>query len=552
MSTRQIFRKYLFGTAAVSAVAGLTCAAEENSRPNVLFVICDDLNDGVDGMGGHPQARTPNLERFMKSSVRFDNAHCNAPLCGPSRASLLSGLFPQTIGYYGWAQNPAGGGDRTNPKATFERPVLKDCTTFVQNFAQNGYTVFGTGKITHEYHRDAWLFDNADGKRNWGFSPVTGGPGPSDGSKQPNGMLRSAKTTNYMPKELAQIGTCFGPLSDVPDIPPDPKTGAPGYKGWIDWGAPFRYVSEDDRDLMTDEKSANYAVNVLRQKHDKPFLLAVGFCRPHEPLIAPKKYFDLFKDVEIELPPYKADDLADCVKALYKNSPAVKYFKAVNAAGPETWKGWIRAYLACTAFVDDQFGKILQALEASPYADNTIIIFTSDNGMHLGEKNMLSKMTLWSESTRVPFLVRIPGMKTGGKICSTPVSLVDIYPTLVDFCGLPVPKQGLDGFSIRPLLEDPVKGIWGGPDCALSAWMGPATTEQRTTPYIQAHAKGQNFAIISDRYRYIRAYTGEEELYDHQSDPNEWINRVANPEYKTILKEMQNRLDKQFSENRKQ
>jgi len=143
-------------------------------------------------------------------------------------------------------------------------------------------------------------------------------------------------------------------------------------------------------------------------------------------------------------------------------------------------------------------------------------------------------------------------MKTGGKICSTPVSLVDIYPTLVDFCGLPVPKQGLDGFSIRPLLEDPVKGIWGGPDCALSAWMGPATTEQRTTPYIQAHAKGQNFAIISDRYRYIRAYTGEEELYDHQSDPNEWINRVANPEYKTILKEMQNRLDKQFSENRKQ
>jgi iduronate 2-sulfatase len=232
MKKKKNLKKYLlFGAAAVGATAGLTCAAEENSRPNVLFVICDDLNDTVQGMGGHPQAITPNLERFMKSAVRFDSAHTNVPLCGPSRASLLSGLYPHSSGYYGWAQNPASGGDRKNPKMTFERPVLKDCLTLVQNFAQNGYTVFGTGKITHEYHRDAWLFDNANGTRHWGFSPVTQGPGLSTGERMPNGLLKGARTTNFMPKPLERVGTYYGPLSDVPEIPPNPKTGAPGYQG---------------------------------------------------------------------------------------------------------------------------------------------------------------------------------------------------------------------------------------------------------------------------------------------------------------------------------
>ncbi len=509
--------------------------------PNVLFVICDDLNDSIEGMGGHPQARTPNIDRFMQSAVRFDSAHANVPICGPSRASLWSGLYPHTSGYYGWAQNPAGGGDRNNPKMTFERPVLKDCTTLIQNFAQNGYTVFGTGKITHEYHRDAGLFDNVDGKCNWAFSPVTQGPGPSTGETMANGLLKSARTTNFMPKELARIGAYYGPLSDVPEIPADPKTGAPGYRGWMDWGAPFRYVNEDDRDLMADEKSANYAIDVLKQKHDKPFFLAVGFCRPHTPLVAPKKYFDLFKDVEIQLPPYKENDLDDCIEILWKNSVPKKYFDAVHSAGIETWKEWIRAYLACTAFVDDQFGRIFQTLENSPYADNTIVIFTSDHGMHLGEKDMLAKMTLWAESTRIPLLVRVPGMKSGGLVCPVPVSLIDLYPTLSELCGLPQPPQGLDGFSLRPLVDDP-GGSWAGPDAALAAWMGAPTAEQREHPYSPAAASNQHFALVSDQWRYIRASNGEEELYDLSADPHEWTNLAANPEKKAILARMRGQL----------
>jgi arylsulfatase A-like enzyme len=295
------------------------------------------------------------------------------------------------------------------------------------------------------------------------------------------------------------------------------------------------------------EWAANYAVEVLKQKHDKPFFLAVGFCRPHTPLIAPKKYFDLFADVEIELPPYLENDLKDCVEVLWKNSVPAKYFEAVSASGLETWKGWILAYLACTAFVDDQFGKIMTALNESPYADNTIIIFTSDNGMHLGEKDMLSKMTLWAESTRVPLIVRVPGMKSAGQACDHPVSLIDLYPTLVDYCGLPQPIQGLDGISLRPLIENPVDGQWSGPEAALVAWMGPPTNEQREQPYVKAEASGQSFALVTDRYRYIRAYNGEEEVYDHSKDPNEWHNQALNPEYREILGEMRKRMERMLS-----
>ena len=540
---------------AMGLSAGVSQTADKNTHPNVLFVVFDDLNDLSDvavSAGGHPQHKTPNLDRFIKSAVRFNNAHCAVPVCGPSRAAFLSGLSPVTTGYYGWGQSPRGGGDIDDPKATFERPVLKDSTCLPQQFAQHGYTVFGTGKISHDAHRDAWMFDNADGRRNWGFAPVSQGPNASDGNKGSNGRLRGTPTTNFMPRELESIHTFYGPLSNVPDIPADPKKGTPGYKGWVDFGLPFRYVNEEDRDLMTDEKSAIYAVDVLKQKHEKPFFLAVGFCKPHEPLVAPKKYFDLFKDVEIELPPHKEHDLDDCIKALWENSVPHKDFLAVRAAGIPTWKEWIRAYLACAAYADDQFGRIMSALEASPYADNTIIIVIGDNGMHLGQKDMLSKMTLWKESTRVPLIMRLPKMTTGGRVCNQPVSLIDLYPTLDQACGLPSPKQTLDGFSLLPLIEDPSKGHWAGPDAALIGWMGKASGEQRKSPYMKADAQNQNFAIVTNHCRYIRAYTAEEELYDHTTDPNEWTNLAAKPEFQTLLGEMRSRLEKQLAEHNRQ
>lgn len=526
------------------------CAADTPvGKPNVLFVIADDLN--LRGAFG-AQAHTPNIDRLRKEGVDFSNAHCAVPLCGPSRACMLTGLYAHTTGWYGHGQNPSG---MKGWKEWSARPVIRDCTVLPQYFSKNGYEVFGTGKIGHGTHQDDWMFTNADGKIHWGFKPVSQGPWPSDGIDQAmlkrNGQewLHAVHAPEYMPEPMQKVERWFAPLSHVPNIPPDPKTGVTGYKGWTDWGKPFRYVSEDDRDLMTDEKSARYAVDVIRQPHDRPFMLMVGFCKPHEPLVAPQKYFDLFKDVKIDLPPWRADDLDDCAKPLRVGSQGTRVFKAVQASGEGVWQEYIRAYLACAAFMDDQLGQVLAALAASPYANDTIIVFMGDNGYHLGEKSTIDKMTVWNESTRVPLIIHVPGMKTGGETCSHPVSLVDLYPTLIDLCGLPENPHGksaipLDGHSLRPFLKDPAKGTWNGPDVALTEWMGRPTAEQQADCMVQASKKDQHFTICSSRYRYVLANDGSEELYDHESDPNEWTNRAADPSFQEIKAVLHAKLGK--------
>lgn len=534
----------------------LLAAGPSAKKPNVLFIIADDLN--LRGVFG-PQARTPNIDRLRKESVDFSNANCAVPLCGPSRACLLTGLNASTTGWYGWGQNPSamkGWGEWS------ERPVIRDCTVLPRHFAKNGYEVFGTGKVGHGRDKDDWMFTNADGVVHWGVKPVSQGPWPSDGIDQAmlkrNGQewLRSAHVPEYMPKPMQEVGRWFAPLSHVPDIPPDPQEGTSGYKGWVDWGKPFRYVNDGDRDLMTDEKSAGYAVEVLGQKHDRPFMMMVGFCKPHEPLVAPQKYFDLFRDVKIELPSYRADDLDDCAKPLRAGSQGMQVFRAVRASGEGFWQEYIRAYLACTAFMDDQVGRVLDALAASPYAKDTIVVFIGDNGYHLGEKSTIDKMTLWKESTRVPLMIHVPGMKAGDETCSHPVGLVDLYPTLIDLCGLPSnphSKNGLplDGHSLLPFLENPANGKWNGPDVALTAWMGKPLPEQRKDCMIQAAVKDQHFAVSSERYRYILASDGEEELYDHESDPNEWTNRASDPELARVKAGLRATLEKLLSNSPK-
>jgi len=531
-------------------------AEQPAKKPDVLFVISDDLD--LRGAFG-AQCHTPNLDRLRKESVDFSNAHCAVPLCGPSRACLLTGLNASTTGWYGYGQNQSGG---TNGwKEWSERAVIRDCTVLPQYFAKNGYDVFGTGKVGHGREQDDWMFTNADGNIQWGVRPVSQGPWPSDGIDQAmlkragREWLHSAGAPEYMPEPMRKVDRWFAPLSHVPDIPPDPKAGTTGYKGWVDWGKPFRYVSEDDRDLMTDEKSARYAVDVIRQPHERPFMLMVGFCKPHEPLVAPGKYFDMFKDVKIDLPPYRADDLDDCAKPFRAGTQGMKVFRAVRECGEGFWQDYIRAYLACAAFMDDQLGLILDALKKSPYSNDTIIVFIGDNGYHLGEKNTIDKMTLWNESTRVPLMIHVPGMKTEGQTCTHPVSLVDLYPTLVGLCGLPGnphEKNGipLDGHSLLPFLENPKNGKWDGPDVALTAWMGQPSPEQKENCMVQASKNDQHFSVCSDRYRYILANTGEEELYDHQTDPNEWTNMAADPKLAEIKTKLHAELQKLLATSR--
>ena len=537
----------LFGVSA----AVMPADAGSAERPNVLFIICDDLNDSVDRMGGHPDARTPNVDRLMEQGVRFTNAQCNAPICGPSRASLVTGLYPSTTGYYGYQQG------RNHWR---RNPVMKDARTMMEHFAAHGYDVYGTGKIFHNGQED-WNVWKRDG--GFGVRPDFG-PFPWNGrTEREGGVPRWSDMTAHpsMPEPLrsAVRWRSFGPLSDVPEHKPDPSRGVPGYKGWIRGGKPFRYVSETDRDRMPDELNAEWAAQILKQEHDQPFFLAVGFNRPHSPMYAPKPYFDLFPSERLQLPPYRKNDLDDCARVLWEvpvtPSPYVNLsgrygfegFELLQQSGGEAmWKRWIQAYLACVAFVDTQLGRILDALASSPHARDTIVIFTSDHGYQMGEKDYVFKNSVWEESARVPLVVMAPGVSKANSECAHPVSLVDIYPTLIDLCDLPRdPNSGgngrpLDGHSIRPFLMDPTDGQWAGPPVALTAVAGldPLEVNEPGRP------ERQHFSVRSKRHRYILCNDGSEELYDHAQDPHEWTNLAAEPTYAKVKRELRAELFK--------
>lgn len=527
---------------------GLACQPEEASEttsrpPNVLFIIIDDLNDAVTGLNGHPQAKTPNIDRLMQRGVTFTNAHSNDPLCAPSRASLITGLYPHTSGYFG--------GLAYNFR---QNPVLKDSRTFVEHFRDHGYQVFGTGKILHHATPDSAIWINQDGEYGYGI-PASFGPYPWDGRDSsvtghnvPHPQLPPALFVGNVASNYADVTAT--PLSNVPVHQPDPAEGVPGYQGWRLFRQPFRYENEDDRDLMPDERYARWTVDRLQQVHKKPFLLCVGFVRPHVPHVAPQRYFDQFPLDSVQLAKTLPNDTADCAEALvydynYGNGSRDGLTNYQHTVEAKWLKQWTQAYLACVAFVDDQIGLVLDALEASPYADNTIIVLTSDHGYHMGEKNWLYKNSLWEESTRIPFVWAGPDIAVGART-DQPVSLIDVYPTLVDLCDLPAQPNAttnqvaLDGYSVRPFLENPATAEWEGPDAALTyvASKTGSVTEAGQTSQAQDH-----HATLRDRrYRYIRCANGEEELYDHQEDPYEWRNVVQDAAYQEVKQAMQRRL----------
>jgi len=501
------------------ACGRLTYAAEGSvRRPNVLLIICDDLNDWALHPPGHPKARVPNIDRLRQRSVSFTNAHVVVPVCGPSRKCLFSGLYPQRLDDYGFDRWAAV-------------PLLQECVPLPQHFRSNGYSSYGTGKLLHEGA-------GGDFYAGYGISPDYG-PWPWQGKGKPRNTPHPTQFEVWeqvLPMKMHR-DLNYGPLSNVPEWQAAPANGIPGAKGWYsENGTPFRYVDDNDRDRMPDEVSADWAVDVLKKQHDRPFYLGVGFIRPHTPLYAPKKYFDMFPLERIHLPPYLKNDLDDCASVLRNRWEwgFKKYEALIEAGGEKAWKEWVQAYLACTAFVDDQVGNVLQALDTSPYRDNTIVVLTGDNGYHVGEKDCIQKWHLWDESTRVPLLVHVPGSPANGRTCNHPVSLIDLYPTLVDLCGLPgQPNEGrsdarLDGCSLRPLLEEPDRETWDGPPVALMA--------------VRDGEEIPHFSVRSHRYRYTLCANGEEELYDHDTDPHEWTNLAGVPRHAGTAKRLRDEL----------
>lgn len=506
------------------------------ARPNVLFIVCDDLNDSVEGMGGHPQAKTPNLLRLAAEGVRFTNAHSAAPVCGPSRASLWTGIYPHHSGLYGHDQNR---------NRWHNNPVLKNSKPLFEHFADNGYRTYGAGKLFHDNHNTEPLFNRSDGLGVFGNGQEYG-PFAYSGDMS-KGISKALKAHPDVPVQFGITGfNSFASIDNVPEVLPDEEKGINGYKGWVlipkFKPTPLRYNTEQDRDPLPDEVTADFGIRALQQDHDEPFLITLGIILPHAPWHAPQSYFDMFPLNKIRKPPYLANDLDDTADGLAQRYGMFRFQALKNSyEGDEGWRRWMQAYLACVSFADAQIGRVLDALDQSPYADNTIVVVTSDHGFHMGEKDQIFKMTVWEESTRVPLIIRMPDGKNKGKESSHPVSLIDLYPTLVDLCGLTKNTyrdggQPLDGHSLRPFLDDPESGSWNGPDVALSVIQAGIPVELN----VPAKVADQHFTVRSKDWRYILTRTGEEELYDHRTDSNEWNNLADDPafsEEKQTLKE---------------
>ena len=427
-------------------------ALQAAKKPNILMIAIDDQNDWIGYMGGHPLVKTPNIDALAKRGTAFTNAHCQSPLCNPSRTSLMTGLRPGTTGIYGlapWIR---------------QVPEFKDVVTLPQYLKKHGdYTSYTTGKIYH----------GGNGRRKTDKEFDVIGP-PANGRPFPSKKLVTTPFGNH-------------PL--------------------VDWGL-FPHKDEDKGDW----KVAEWAVDQLNQKPKEPFFMSVGFFLPHVPCFATEKWFDLYPDNDSVLPKILREDRSDTPRFswyLHWYLPEVrrKWLEDNNE-----WRNLTRSYLACTSFVDGQVGRVLSALEANGFDENTLIVLWSDHGWHIGEKGITGKNTLWDDGTRVPLIFAGPGVKQG-QVCAKPAELLDIYPTLNDLLKLPKNKT-LEGHSLVPQLLD--------------------AQAPRKWPAITTH-NHDNHGIRSENWRYIQYADGSEELYDMREDPNEWHNLADNKKYADVI-----------------
>ncbi len=463
-------------------IAGLSLAGCQHlklkrvapSKPNVLFIAVDDLNDWIGCMGGHGQVKTPNIDRLAASGVLFTNAHCTAPACNPSRSAIMTGISPHKSGLYANGQKM--------------REIMPDTELLPKYFSNHGYWSGGSGKILH-YFIDAQSWDE--------YYPAK-------------------ETEDPFPRTLY-------PKERPVSLP----RGGPWQYVETDWGA----LDATDEEFGGDWLVSKWIGEQLHKKRDKPFFLACGIYRPHEPWFVPKKYFDMFPLEDIQLPPgYKEDDLEDLPEAGKQQGPN-RYFAHIRKQGQ--WKQGIQGYLSSIAFADAMIGRVIDALDSSPYRDNTIVVLWGDHGWHLGEKQHWQKYTGWRVCTRVPLIFRVPsgtpglpgGTKAGSR-CSKPVNLLSLFPTLTKLAGIPT-KRDNDGPSLVPLLRNPSDN-----------WDNVSVT------YL---SKPDSYSLSTERWRYIHYEDGGEELYDIATDRYEWDNLAGKAEHSAKLKKLAALAPKRFA-----
>ncbi|UXX80982.1 sulfatase [Reichenbachiella carrageenanivorans] len=425
--------------------------AQEHKKYNFLFIAVDDLNDWTGFAGGHPQTQTPNMDLLAASGVVFDKAYCAAAVCNPSRSALMTGIRPSSSGVYG------------NQNYFRDSEVLKEILTIPEYLTQHGYKTMAKGKIFHSPNGP------------WANSEVWG---------------EYEKISGYFGETVKKDGFM---ANGIPNGVIDQN---------LEWGPTDAKLEE-----TSDYQNTQWAASQLQKEHDKPFFLACGLTRPHLKWEVPKAFFDKFPEEEMIVPDILESDLDDIPSGAHaktKNYTGIKKYNKQRSA--------VQAYLANINYADTCIGVVLDALAKSKYAENTVVILWGDHGWHLGEKLHYKKATLWEEATRVPLIIKVPGMTPVGASCPRTVNLMDLYPTIVALADIPK-NESNEGNDITPLLMNP-----------MADWQYPSLTTQ-----------GENrHSVRDERYRYTRYDDGSEELYDHSVDSLEWINLADHPKYAQI------------------
>ena len=456
-----------FLTCLLFAAIGCTALSRADDRkPNVLLLMADDLNTALSGFG-HPQCKTPNLDRLAERGVRFESMHCQYPVCGASRASMMTGLYPYTNGMLG--------------NSGVLRENLPDVVTMSQLFRQNGYHV---GRVSKIYHM--------------GIPPEI-----LAGTAEHDDPLSWDETVNI--KALEQ--------------------NAPGVR--TEWSPKdkssqtFTGVEASTGDLEhADGMAAEAAIEFLKRNRDQPFFLGCGFVRPHVPLVAPSKYFDLYDRDAMVAPTVPEGDLDDVPEV-------IRDYKEISHYGvtPELHKGLLEAYYASVSYMDAQVGRVLNTLDELGLTEHTMVIFTSDHGYLLGHHHKFQKQHLFEEATRVPFIFSVPWMsKTHGKATTQLTELVDVYPTVAKLAGL-TPPAGLQGQSLVPLLEEPANPSWN-----------------RDLVFTISRSGGESIRTKEWRFTHWGFGAKGEELYDLKNDPGEFTNLATDARYADQVAQLKARL----------
>ena len=454
-------------------VVTVNCAAAlaDDGRLNVLFIVSDDLNNLL-GCYGDPQVRTPQIDRLSTHGVLFNKAYCAFPLCGPSRNSLLTGLYPNSTGIHANGQ--------------VFRQTIPDKLSMPQAFRQQGYFAARIGKL---YHYNVPNSIGTNGHDD---------PGSWEMELNPAGVDRLEEHPHIFSLVPKQFG------------------------GTLSW-----YASPKSDEFHTDAmmaKDADWVLERCARDKQRPFFLAVGFFRPHTPYVAPKTpYFDMYKEAEMPVVQGIKEDQLD-IPAAGLGSQKKEHEKLTD----DLRRQCRQAYYASISFMDAQVGFVVDSLERHGLTDNTVLVFTSDHGYHMGEHGLWQKMSLFEESSRVPLLIVAPGMSRG-VVSETPVSQVDIFPTLAELCHVPTPEN-LQGQSLVPMLKDPAT-VGRGWALTQVTRRGKRRHEGKDT---EVDGQFFGYSLRTPRWRYTEWDGGDAgiELYDHDNDPRELTNEAENDQHK--------------------